>query len=209
LELTNDSSLLGGDQGGNNQGPDWQGQGGYPEYQTTEPTPDYQTPVPGSPGTAIGVYPPNIIRPEQYPQNPNYQISVPQFPFFFLPQPAPQQQPCNCGENSQHQPQPTQQAPTYQPHPSQQQQQHFGYLGFIPILFVPPSQCNNQNGQQSYNFNFPFLNQPCPGCQLQGKSLETIFSQNDGLKFFVPKRQRMRRLKAKKKIILDDDYPSN
>lgn len=44
-------------------------------------------PVPGSPGTAIGVYPPSHLT-TPYPNYPNYDISISKYPFFIIPFPV-------------------------------------------------------------------------------------------------------------------------
>ncbi|KAL9703131.1 hypothetical protein quinque_006649 [Culex quinquefasciatus] len=119
----------------------------YGPSPSQTPEPVYTTPQPNYP-TASGVQPPTrpIETGPPPPSNnnnnqyPPYQIAVSQYPYFFVPYPyAPPptvpQAPCNCPQDQNRPNQPA------------------GYLGFIPVIYVP--NCNAQQRGLPTHINWP------------------------------------------------------
>uniref|UniRef100_A0A6E8W1C1 Uncharacterized protein n=1 Tax=Anopheles coluzzii TaxID=1518534 RepID=A0A6E8W1C1_ANOCL len=207
-----------------------------PTGPTTEQPPvesSPSTPIPGSPGTAIGVYPPTkpidtssppgsssssssspppSMPPsgppsssggDNYAPPPNYQIAVSQYPYFFVPYPyAPPnvpQAPCNCPADQQNQ------------QGGQQPNQPAGYLGFIPVLYIP--NCHAQKSGLPANFNWPAPPPPEGfGQSLDELPAQRLFQKPDGSWVLQRARNRSRRLRARRpaarRIITDQEYPA-
>uniref|UniRef100_A0A182YMI3 Uncharacterized protein n=1 Tax=Anopheles stephensi TaxID=30069 RepID=A0A182YMI3_ANOST len=194
-----------------------------PGRPTTEPPPEElqptsSTPIPGSPGTAIGVYPPtkpiDTSSPpgsspsssssspsspsapppssssgggDNYAPPPNYQIAVSQYPYFFVPYPYPPpnvpQAPCNCPADQQNQ--------------QQGGQQPAGYLGFIPVLYIP--NCHAQKSGLPANFNWPAPPPPEGfGQSLDELPAQRLFQKPDGSWVLQRARNRSRRLRGRR-----------
>uniref|UniRef100_A0A182K937 Uncharacterized protein n=1 Tax=Anopheles christyi TaxID=43041 RepID=A0A182K937_9DIPT len=116
-------------------------------------------------------------------------IAVSQYPYFFVPYPYPPpnvpQAPCNCPADQQNQQ--GQQGPN----------QPAGYLGFIPVLYIP--NCHAQKSGLPANFNWPAPPPPEGlGQSLDELPAQRLFQKPDGSWVLQRARNRSRRLRARR-----------
>jgi hypothetical protein len=146
----------------------------------------------GSPGTAIGVYPPKPAEPSTT-QDPSLSVAISKYPLYIIPFPfplgglfsqsnIPSSCPCYLVEPQSNVTQPQQQQnPQFQQKPQQYPANNgpYGYIGFIPVVFFPS--CGGGNTLMPENFQNAFpaaqtVPYPCSQCQQQQQQQQ---QQND------------------------------